>query len=969
MSDIQSVAQVLEQSLLPATAKQAELTLRNVELQQGFPSTLLHVIATDSLSSSIRLAGSLYFKNLIKRKWIDETGSYKLHLEDVKVIKAEIVGLMIQLPDSLQVQIGESISLIAESEFPELWPELLDELVNKLSLDNMESNKGVLKVAHSIFKRWRPLFRSDELFTEIALVLSKFAEPFLELFKRVDDLIDQNSNDKNALSVLFDNLLLLVKIYFDLNCQDIPEFFEDHMQEGLGIIHKYLKYSNPLLEDPSEEEETDIVTLVKTSSCELIQLYITRYQEELGTLVQTLVETVWGLLDNVGLQPKYDILVSKALQFLTVVASSFPTMFNSREALEQITQKILLPNVTLRETDEELFEDDPIEFTRRDLEGSDSDTRRRATTDFLRALKEENEQVVTNVVMGYITHYMAQYQQDSSNWKAKDLAIYLFSSIASKGSITNAGITSTNLLVDVVEFFSNYIASDLVNQVSHPILKVDAIKYIFTFRNQLTKQQLLETFPLLSAHFQDDNYVVYTYTAITTEKILSLRNPTNHAELLFSKKDIPAQVSQDLLMNLFRLMFKKGDTPEKLAENEFLMKCIMRIILTSEDSLSDFNVQLLQQLIKIVELIGKNPSNPKFTHYTFESICVLIKFNAGSIVQILDVLKPSMLSILGLDIQEFIPYSFQILAYCLEIYPKSSPLPQEFEQLIKPLCSPSIWESKGNVPAIVRLLSAIIKFKPELFITAESLTPILGVFQKLISSKLQDHLGFDFMETILLNIPLQVLQPFLKEIAMIMLTRLQTSKTERYVKRFVVFLCFICCLPASSDASLKKNVELNSSFVIQLFENVQPGLFVQVLTNFIIPTTSKLNNLLDKKILVVGLTSLLTENQTSLPQDKMSALFVSLLHVITSDSIKDYKNFNENAEILLELDNDDIGFGNSFNKLNIIQLKPLDPAKEINSKSLIMEYFRSKVSAMTGLQNIAYGLSEEDRAALKELRL
>lgn len=55
------------------------------------------------------------------------------------------------------------------------------DLVSRLTPDNARINNGVLQVAHSIFKRWRPLYRSDELYTEINHVLSKFGEPFVQL--------------------------------------------------------------------------------------------------------------------------------------------------------------------------------------------------------------------------------------------------------------------------------------------------------------------------------------------------------------------------------------------------------------------------------------------------------------------------------------------------------------------------------------------------------------------------------------------------------------------------------------------------------------------------------------------------------------------------------------------------------------------------------------------------------------------
>lgn len=63
----------------------------------------------------------------------------------------------------------------------------------------------------------------------------------------MDELIKTNESDRNALKVLFDTLQLLLKLYVDLNCQDIPEFFEDNMPPFMAIFHKYLTYNNPLL--------------------------------------------------------------------------------------------------------------------------------------------------------------------------------------------------------------------------------------------------------------------------------------------------------------------------------------------------------------------------------------------------------------------------------------------------------------------------------------------------------------------------------------------------------------------------------------------------------------------------------------------------------------------------------------------------------------------------------------------------
>lgn len=55
------------------------------------------------------------------------------------------------------------------------------DLVGRLSQTDYKVTNGVLEVAHSIFVRWRPLFRSNELFEEINNVLAVFGEPYVKM--------------------------------------------------------------------------------------------------------------------------------------------------------------------------------------------------------------------------------------------------------------------------------------------------------------------------------------------------------------------------------------------------------------------------------------------------------------------------------------------------------------------------------------------------------------------------------------------------------------------------------------------------------------------------------------------------------------------------------------------------------------------------------------------------------------------
>lgn len=109
--------------------------------------------------------------------------------------------------------------------------------------------------------------------------------------------------------------------------------------------------------------------------------------------------------------------------------------------------------------DEEAFEDNSEEYIIRDLEGSgvlmlhyivqalgfpdvcskwcllslDIDTRRRAACDLVRGLCKFFEGPVTGIFSGYVSSMLAEYAKNPGvNWKHKDAAIYLVTSLASK---------------------------------------------------------------------------------------------------------------------------------------------------------------------------------------------------------------------------------------------------------------------------------------------------------------------------------------------------------------------------------------------------------------------------------------------------------------------------------------------------------------------------------------------------------
>uniref|UniRef100_A0A671T169 Exportin-2 n=1 Tax=Sinocyclocheilus anshuiensis TaxID=1608454 RepID=A0A671T169_9TELE len=803
--NLQTLTEYLQKTLSPdpAVRRPAEKFLESVEGNQNYPILLLTVLEK-SQDEVIRVCAAVTFKNYIKRNWrVVEDELNKISDPDRTAIKANIVNLMLSSPEQIQKQLSDAISIIGREDFPQKWPDLLTEMVTRFQSGDFHVINGILRTAHSLFKRYRHEFKSNELWSEIKLVLDTFAQPLTELFKATIDLCQTHATDINALKVLFSSLALISKLFYSLNFQDLPEFFEDNMETWMTNFHNLLTLDNKLL-------QTD--------------------------------------------------LVSNAIQFLASVCERphYKHLFEDQNVLTSICEKVIVPNMEFRSADEEAFEDNSEEYIIRDLEGSDIDTRRRAACDLVRGLCKFFEGPVTGIFSGYVNSMLTEYAKNPGvNWKHKDAAIYLVTSLASKAQTQKHGITQANELVNLSEFFVNHILVDLKspNVNEFPVLKADAIKYVMTFRSQLPKEQLLESVPLLVAHLQAESIVQHTYAAHALERLFTMRG-ANNATLITPTEMAP--FTEQLLNNLFKSLAVPGSS-----ENEYIMKAIMRSFSLLQEAIVPYIPTLIGQLTHKLLLVSKNPSKPHFNHYLFESLCLSIRITCKADPDTVDsfeeALFPVFTEILQNDVQEFVPYVFQVMSLLLEIH--TSSIPSSYMALFPHLLQPALWERTGNIPPLVRLLQAYLeKGAAAIASTAADKIPgLLGVFQKLIASKANDHQGFYLLNSIVEHMPPDSITQYRKQIFILLFQRLQSSKTTKFVKSFLVFINLYC-------------VKYGAIALQEIFDDIQPKMFGMVVEKIIIPEVQKVSGQVEKKICAVGITKILTEytlqEDDSIPDDE-----------------------------------------------------------------------------------------------------
>lgn len=385
---------------------------------------------SEASNDAIRQAAAVHFKNIVKKGWdtTKEDGNYGIVISehDRALIKDNLVQLMCEVPPNIQSQCSESISLIAAVDYPAKWENLLPMLVQKFGSNDIRVVNGVLLTANSLFKPFRYVQRSDKLYSDILYSLKHIQEPLLNLAKMTDKAIDTLTSDVAQLKPRFESMRLISRIYFSLNYQDLPEFFEDTMGEWMAIFAKYLEYQNPLLTDEDEELEPSPIDRLQSAVVENLNLYADKDEEPFLPFLPSFTSLVWNLLMRLTTWSKHDVLATKCIRFLAslVKKQMHRELFKDEATLRQIIGKIVIPNLMIREVDQERFEDDPAEYIETDIEGSETESRRKCSQELLRAMCRQFEQQTTVICHEHVGSMLAEYQTNpSKNWVAKDAAV------------------------------------------------------------------------------------------------------------------------------------------------------------------------------------------------------------------------------------------------------------------------------------------------------------------------------------------------------------------------------------------------------------------------------------------------------------------------------------------------------------------------------------------------------------------
>ncbi|CAN1157150.1 CAS [Linum perenne] len=912
--------------------KAAEDRLKEAANAPNYALAVLNLVGTPTVDEQIRHAAAVNFKNHLRQRWAPGQDSEFNPISDDEKnqIKTLIVSLMLSSSPRIQSQLSEALSLIGKHDFPKLWGSLLPELVANLQAASQGNNyatvNGILGTANSIFKKFRYQYKSNELFIDLKYCLDNFAAPLLEMFRRTAALIDSAVSSAGVsletLKPLFESQRLCCRIFYSLNFQELPEYFEDHMSEWMTEFKKYLTSTYPALEN--SEPGVAVADDLRAAVCDNISLYMEKNEEEFQPYLNDFALAVWTLLVSVSQKPSRDRLAVTAIKFLTTVSNSVHhSLFREDGVILQICQNIVIPNVRLRDDDEELFEMNYIEYIRRDMEGSDLDTRRRIACELLKGIATNYKQQVTTIVSAQIQTLLSNCASNpAANWKDKDCAIYLVVSLATKKS---GGVDVSTDIVDVQSFFGSVIVPELQSQDvnSCPMLKAGALKFFTMFRNQIPKHLAIHYLPDLARFLGAESNVVHSYAASCIEKLLLVKD--DGALARYTASDLAPFVLV-LMNNLFNaLKFPESE------ENHYIMKCIMRVLGVAEIN-GDIAGPCSIGLTSILNEVCKNPKNPVFNHYLFESVAVLVRRacdrDRSLIPAFEERLFPSLQMILANDVTEFLPYAFQLLAQLVELnQPPISPI---YMQIFMLLLSPESWNTSSNVPALVRLLQAFLQKAPHELNQEGRLSQVLGIFERLISSPSTEEQGFHLLNTVIENLEFAVISPYMVHIWAALFTRLKKKETAKFVKSLVIFMSLFL-------------IKHGPGNLIDTMNSVQANIFMTILEKFWIPKLKLITGHIEVKLVAVASCRLICEAPALLDPAAASHWGKMLDSIVTLLSKPEEHRVDEEPEMPDIAES--AGYTATFVNLYNAGKKEDDPLKDIRDPKQFLVTSLARLSA------------------------
>ncbi|CAO3652340.1 unnamed protein product [Cunninghamella blakesleeana] len=432
----------------PNVHKQAELNIRSIESQNGFLPVVLQIFSSEELELGARQAAAIYFKNRIYRAW-DRTANVSSPISeaDRNTVKQGLLHALVTAPNAVQVQLSSSLHTILEHDFPEKWPNFVNELQSFLSSSDVRLISVGLLALREVVKvyQWKDIDRREPL-QEI------IQQTFPTVLNICNNLVTMDSLDaalmlKTGLKIYHGSILVdlpkplqesdslvpwgtlflqLIEKKIPLEC--LPQDPTEREAYLWGKTKKWAyhclnslfgKYGNPALLPPGSSNRYNAFAkhFVNNFAPNILQTYLQQIdgwiKKELWISNKCLMLTAAFLDDAVKHKITWQIV---------------------KPHVETLVGQFIFPQLCISFEDELLWQNDPVDYVHKKIDPlEDFNSPQVNVTNLLINLAHNRKKYTFTGILGFINNVLVAYletPEEQKNGREKDGALAMIGCLA-----------------------------------------------------------------------------------------------------------------------------------------------------------------------------------------------------------------------------------------------------------------------------------------------------------------------------------------------------------------------------------------------------------------------------------------------------------------------------------------------------------------------------------------------------------
>ena len=329
--------------------RQLRQYMDQVDRQSGLVVLCLQLVTDQNLSPEVRSSLAVFLKNTIKASWDGSHAEHELLERDKAVLRENLFGVSLLCPPSVKRQLAEAIKYVADVDFPQRWPQIIDVIAQSFSAD-VAQLESVLSTAHSVFQRYRRQEQLTEQTRDELLTINKtICNPLLASMEFLNGVIVSNKSPVESREAC-KALTLACDVFYDLICLDIGDEYTQNLPRFMTVFLSCLQIRDPNLLGSESLGPGPLVEL-QSSVVNTVILFLQSYDEDFEVYSKEFLRVLWAVVADPNSAGEFldDLIISIIDLLSAAYRGATRVHLQDPELLRQMCHQVVIPNLTLRQ--------------------------------------------------------------------------------------------------------------------------------------------------------------------------------------------------------------------------------------------------------------------------------------------------------------------------------------------------------------------------------------------------------------------------------------------------------------------------------------------------------------------------------------------------------------------------------------------------------------------------------------------